>query len=772
MGAICSGKTNTAVDSLHSAPDQSDSGVQKYANHDVSAPAITTSNTNTGQGVEYISASETSLQKGSNSPGDIPDHTMPARLQETAAGTAMDLNTTEIKSNNPHLQTTFGNIEKAGVLFETEMEKVNSETYFDPILKVLKQDLSDIFEEFTSSTDRQTIGQFMAKIGLVDKLVRLYRYTIEDMYDAFTLDTLKDAGIEKSLLREIRKILWNFSDLSPGFQVAIAKPRLMFGFLAKDLQEMRKHEFDQIKESSFPFKSAVNIIHNCSRSANVTKDMYIVELKPGEDEEVSLQTCLIPFLKSSDTYVKLITLLSLAHIMDEKENKTLLGADKSLLVFLLDMIRKATSSQNRRHQGFSVEELLDGLSRLAKNDNNKGNIMNITDAYTMIKGIIERGDVVSETIAAVRTIWELIFDENNRIKVKNDTEFVEKLKDLKHSTTAELVEVASYACFVIDDSEDADTFFEDELKHNISDSMVPSKKKIWSKPSAVPPSTSPVVEKHPVSQEKPGHVMLSYNWAHQPVLLKVYDSLKTAGFPLWMDVYNMKGNVLDAMSQAVLDSEIVVICASEQYGNSANCRTEAEFARKKKKIIIPLMMQKKPDTWLPGWLDMLLGEKLYYKFYDIELDNQPAFEARMQEVVSAMGDYMRPGQPRIPPPLPSPLPDTQANTSPTTTLKQTAPSDISTTASKPKNSKQTKKTSSQIASQLDSWTEDDIETWLKDNRLHTFAGMKAITCEQLQFLVKISVKAPEFFYRSLKEEVGLKGLEQLMRVSNAIEKLV
>ena len=35
------------------------------------------------------------------------------------------------------------------------------------------------------------------------------------------------------------------------------------------------------------------------------------------------------------------------------------------------------------------------------------------------------------------------------------------------------------------------------------------------------------------------HIMISYNWGSKPIVLKVRDRLKAAGFNVWMDVDNM-----------------------------------------------------------------------------------------------------------------------------------------------------------------------------------------------------------------------------------------
>ncbi|XP_069131214.1 heat shock 70 kDa protein 12B-like [Argopecten irradians] len=197
--------------------------------------------------------------------------------------------------------------------------------------------------------------------------------------------------------------------------------------------------------------------------------------------------------------------------------------------------------------------------------------------------------------------------------------------------------------------------------------------------------TSPAA---PLPTEKPKteQIMLSYNWTQQKMVLKIYDKLTTRGFRVWMDVYNMKGNLLDAVSQAIHESKVVIICVSEQYGESKNCRTEAEFARKKNKIIIPFMMQRGPD--IPGWLDMILGEELFYKFYDFGLDDQPAFEKRMKEVIKAISNHIEPGPPNALPAVTAPPVERKTDRLGTTTSKPSTEQGTATKQPKETKSKQ------------------------------------------------------------------------------------
>ena len=132
----------------------------------------------------------------------------------------------------------------------------------------------------------------------------------------------------------------------------------------------------------------------------------------------------------------------------------------------------------------------------------------------------------------------------------------------------------------------------------------------------------------------------------------------------------MGGSTLEAMAEAVENAMVVLVCASEKYKLSPNCRTgnhedtipylylvhdnlrlvlfcicvkvrtgnfsvglyfylEAEYTFQLKRPIVPLMMQRryKPD----GWLGMLMGAKQYVNF-DGKFDFGYAYDMLVREI--------------------------------------------------------------------------------------------------------------------------------------------
>ena len=75
----------------------------------------------------------------------------------------------------------------------------------------------------------------------------------------------------------------------------------------------------------------------------------------------------------------------------------------------------------------------------------------------------------------------------------------------------------------------------------------------------------------------PPHVMASYNWDHQEVIMRVVGSLQGRGYLVWVDLEQMKGSTVDTMALAVEGSEVVLIGVSRAYKESSNCRMEAQY---------------------------------------------------------------------------------------------------------------------------------------------------------------------------------------------------
>eukprot|EP00026_Physarum_polycephalum_P005612 Phypoly_transcript_05647.p1 GENE.Phypoly_transcript_05647~~Phypoly_transcript_05647.p1 ORF type:complete len:615 (-),score=88.60 Phypoly_transcript_05647:6-1850(-) len=133
------------------------------------------------------------------------------------------------------------------------------------------------------------------------------------------------------------------------------------------------------------------------------------------------------------------------------------------------------------------------------------------------------------------------------------------------------------------------------------------------------------------AKHKRGHVMISYQWDDQKIVMRISQSLKQKGYKVWLDLEQMGGSTLEAMSHAIEQSELVLLCMSQKYKDSPNCRLEGEYCINRRVPFLPLMMQQgyNPD----GWLGITLGSRLYYDF-----TNEENFNAKIDYLTNAIGE--------------------------------------------------------------------------------------------------------------------------------------
>ncbi|XP_052098072.1 uncharacterized protein LOC127732904 [Mytilus californianus] len=580
---------------------------------------------------------------------------------------------------------------------------------YEELHKMLTEKIIEPFNKQTKDEGRLLMGDHLAKIGFVKPLVELYDKILEehDIHEGISPSLDDDDGEQQYYIAivDIRSILWNFSDTSKDFGMSIAQNTDFFQSIVKDLKITFKEGLENLSAEEFSFNSAVAITTNCGR-AGVQKSNFKVEVIKKDNSEpvyIHMVDVLTPFLKSKEQFVKLTTLLALSYMVNEDQNR-FLTADLSLFDFLLEMIKLAMKDKDRRYSGFSVHELVEGLAGLAKNDENKLKIMEKKDTYPLLKKSIMQNKAEQEQLAAVRAVWELSFVEKNKKILAKDKDLMSKLESLQKHDNQDIANSAGRALFVINP----------DNEKNLMKSVDDSKSKL----------------EHPEQE----HIMISYQWSNQKTILQIKDKLRQNNFPVWIDVDFMEGSMLQMMASAIEKASVVLICYSEKYKDSKNCRTEAEYAFARDKMIIPVLLQNRyrPD----GWLGILIGSKKFYDFsgkYD--------FEKKFLELRGELeGQLLQ---------------------------KKRQPAIMKDLVNQVVNDYE------DVTREIGvlSWTKQDLENWLKQNQLEAFSSLHSLTGEQIGFLYKLFRRAPDFFYKCLEEKLGLKSLEDLMKFDKALEKL-
>ncbi|ESO93488.1 hypothetical protein LOTGIDRAFT_232580 [Lottia gigantea] len=479
--------------------------------------------------------------------------------------------------------------------------------------------------------------------------------------------------------RSAISVLWNSSDASSAICQQFARTSLLGQFLESLKYFSVQPKFVEDDQKLYFVKAMLGILHNIVNNFEESKTM----IRSFNGIEI-LQS----FLIFDNNMVKAKALITLSYIIDEDKNETI-NAEKGVINYIVEMLKDSLSSPDHfsSKYGMSALEIAEGLNNIAVNDNNKIKIVQCKALPLLVK--MMKLDRNSQYLG-VMVLWTLAFSPVNCPSISKEPGCLEALNDIVKSEDTTLSHAARGALWEIDD-------YEQENAANESES---------------------------------GHVMISYQWDAQPVLLKIKDKLKQAGYKVWMDVEHMSGSTLEAMALAVEKSAVILVGISEKYKLSPSCRTEAEYIYRLRKDIIPIQVEKgyRPD----GWLGMMVGTKLYFNFTDDGL-----VEHQIPRLYRELGD-----RGLI-----------------TSKLKLNSAQTLS------------REDSIQTKSQCCNWSSDQVADWLESNGVPLYSSsLKEMDGNLLLELKNIKHRAPTYFYNILQQEFGL-GILDVIKFSRIIELL-
>ncbi|XP_072022141.1 uncharacterized protein [Amphiura filiformis] len=173
---------------------------------------------------------------------------------------------------------------------------------------------------------------------------------------------------------------------------------------------------------------------------------------------------------------------------------------------------------------------------------------------------------------------------------------------------------------------------------------------------------------------------------------------------------------------------------SQQYYESQSCRSEATYAYKKQKHVIPLLME---DNYkAEGWLDILIGTKLYYT-----VSSESKIRKNITEIKKAIG-----GRGKSTDDVDGPVSAQNAET---------------TGAAAP----------SATESSVSSWSTERVQVWFEEVKLPQLkSSLDFFEGKDVESLYRDSCNDKSSTYRKTCEECGLKEIE-IRRLTAALRKL-
>ncbi|XP_072041220.1 uncharacterized protein [Amphiura filiformis] len=411
--------------------------------------------------------------------------------------------------------------------------------------------------------------------------------------------------------------------------------------------------------------------------------------------------------------VKVLSLRILAYIVDDEES-SLLQTTNDGVAFCLSLLKDATSNKYHRTESFtdSAQELILALNKLAVNDANKREISKHGGIPVFTRML--RSDFVftrmrrnglseDEQCAAVHALWNLAFIDEIRISKEMQTS-VKALEKLAKSDNHHMQEICAHALA--------------QIKGHLS-----RKKPASSQSKEVPPSYEEAISQPAKSaSSRKAQVMISYQWDNQETTKRLRDNLVNAGYQVWMDITHMRGSLVDAMAKAVETSSLVLVCMSEKYKNSNNCRAEAQYSFTKEKPIVSLLLEPKykPD----GWLGIIGLTTLYH-----DITSPKQLDTKMPGILAAIQSALGDDVDEIDGPINATLQEVQGAAG-----KSTEKGSIG----------QSKKAVRQ-------WTREDVQDWLKDNELNKlYEAFKTFKGRHLEYWYVKYCEDKNAFYDDLE----------------------
>ena len=432
-------------------------------------------------------------------------------------------------------------------------------------------------------------------------------------------------------------------------------------------------------------RSSLGILHNISRRLR-DRELF-----------ANREETLLYFAKKTDRKIAALSMLTLAYLVDENTNH-LISADKNLLKFIITLLDEAWQSEDRHSNGFSAKELAEGLNHLAINDDNK-KILGQIGVIPVLISVIKTSNEDEEKASATRALWMLAFDDNNKEKIRQEEGAMDILHQLQDSKNPEVQKAAAGALWEL----------EGKTARQSSERIASTR----------------------------NHVMISYQWDSQEVLVEVKNRLQASGYRVWMDLEQMGGSTLETMAKAVEDSSVVLICLSERYKESPNCRSEAEYTYKLKKDIIPLMMQRNYDP--DGWLGFLLGAKFWIDFH-----SKTVVKPGVTKLIKELGGRGK---------------DVDVTDGPYELVVKAVQASIVAT--------------SPSSLGVSTWTNEEVKQWFKEIGLEKVCNedISEMNGQSLTGLQQLREECPEYFYRCLERDLNLKNVLDILKFTKELRKL-
>ncbi|CAF4902251.1 unnamed protein product [Rotaria sp. Silwood1] len=275
------------------------------------------------------------------------------------------------------------------------------------------------------------------------------------------------------------------------------------------------------------------------------------------------------------------------------------------------------SSNDTSHQ----EQLFETLKGLVQHDQMKDEIIK----QNAIPFLLECTNKLTDksNILIFEILWSLTFREEGALALRSNSNFLNKIQTISQDSNNEPLKKAvdGLVWKLVREPENLERIAkrQAEEQNNTNQGVKTITEEIINSAGEKQLVTR-TIQSANTSDERifQYDMMISYCHADKDLIYKIHKFLVDQGFKIWIDLNNMYGPAMNAMADAVENSEFIILCMSDSYKRSTYCQAEAEYAFNCKRRLLPLIVREgyRPD----GWLGFMIGSRIYVDFGRFDFD--------------------------------------------------------------------------------------------------------------------------------------------------------
>ncbi|CDS42335.1 Armadillo type fold [Echinococcus multilocularis] len=288
--------------------------------------------------------------------------------------------------------------------------------------------------------------------------------------------------------------------------------------------------------------------------------------------------------------VKTAALFTLAAIVNENENVSIITTDQGVLTYILSALRDSLQSPPDYYStnyGYHAAEVFGCLSCLAGLESNKrslfeNNALELISTALQITLMVKNGSIKMVSKAATSSRDSYKFSEDTLAKEAIDllwhlTCLPEARDQLKE--TSDLYKLCAQF---------NDVKWTSECRKSVQALFCTlSQQRNWLDECGNL-DTSAIT----ASPKPRGHVMISYNNMAQNLVSRLKEALSLRGWNVWIFTEHCQhGSFLEQMAEAVFDSAALILCLSSFYNNSCHCIKEVISAYEYRIPLLPVVVE-------------------------------------------------------------------------------------------------------------------------------------------------------------------------------------